>query len=386
MGRAVQIRGVGSQPSRRPVRSRRAEAPLTGLFPDLDPALVAGSLLSLLILLLSYDSVCGEKQSGTLRLIRSFPVSSGSLLFSKFAGILLPASAAFLIPSLLGIGLLQLHPDVALDAGAWVRVGLIVFSTLVYFGALVCMGLLASTLARSPAVSFALLLVSWTTSVFVLPSLGPVVAGWMEPPPSWAAQLESLAQIRRDLSNEQQRRLREWQQGFVEGTNEDHWATPQGRAAFYLARESIGEETDAAYEAREQELKSLHRNRYQAWVAEGRGLSRLSPSFAYRNALIQFTGTGLRAHDRFEDAVLDHVSLKSNWGRRRFTEDQLRRWSQDIYGAFDWDVADLPRFQYRFRWGDEEISEGLTDIAVLSLWGGIFFAGAFIRTRRYDPR
>ena len=129
MGSSIQIRGVDSQPFRRPGRSALAEDPLLAIFPPLDPAGIAQTVLSLLILLLSYDAFCGEKQDGMLRLVGSFAVPAHRLLLAKFIGILLPVLAAFLVPSIAGVGILSIHPDIALDGEAWIRIGLIGLTT-----------------------------------------------------------------------------------------------------------------------------------------------------------------------------------------------------------------------------------------------------------------
>ena len=46
--------------------------PLQRVFPSLDLARVVQVVLSLFVLLLTYDAVCGEKDAGTLRLFGSF--------------------------------------------------------------------------------------------------------------------------------------------------------------------------------------------------------------------------------------------------------------------------------------------------------------------------
>ena len=48
--------------------------PIHALFEILDFALIVKVILSLCVLLLVYDAVCGEKEEGTLRLYASYPV------------------------------------------------------------------------------------------------------------------------------------------------------------------------------------------------------------------------------------------------------------------------------------------------------------------------
>ena len=54
-----------------------------GAFAVLDLGLVARVVLSLFVVLLIYDTVCGEKEAGTLRLVSSFAVSRSEFLVSS---------------------------------------------------------------------------------------------------------------------------------------------------------------------------------------------------------------------------------------------------------------------------------------------------------------
>ena len=70
-----------------------------GAFPPLDLGLVVRVVLSLFVVLLVYDTVCGEKEAGTLRLVSSFPVSRHGFLIGKLLGTLMPILASVVLPS-----------------------------------------------------------------------------------------------------------------------------------------------------------------------------------------------------------------------------------------------------------------------------------------------
>ena len=68
------------------VDSLFAVDPIYALFGILDFAFIVKVILSLCVLLLTYDAVCGEKEGGTLRLYASFPVPRATLALAKLVG------------------------------------------------------------------------------------------------------------------------------------------------------------------------------------------------------------------------------------------------------------------------------------------------------------
>ena len=56
------------------------------LFGVLDLAFIVKVVLSLCVLLFTYDAICGEKEQGTLRLYASYPVSRSAQALAKLAG------------------------------------------------------------------------------------------------------------------------------------------------------------------------------------------------------------------------------------------------------------------------------------------------------------
>ena len=96
-------------------RSPVEAEPLLGAFPPLDLGLVVQVVLSLFVLLFTYDAVCGDKEGGTLSLVASFAVPRHRLLVGKFFGALIPTLTAFGLPLLLGVSVMGLMPEVKVD-------------------------------------------------------------------------------------------------------------------------------------------------------------------------------------------------------------------------------------------------------------------------------
>lgn len=77
---------ITSFPRARLSRSPVELDPILGIFPPLDLGFVVEVLAGLLVLVLTYDAICGEKAGGTLRLASSFQVRRPVLLIAKADG------------------------------------------------------------------------------------------------------------------------------------------------------------------------------------------------------------------------------------------------------------------------------------------------------------
>ncbi len=134
-------------------------------------------LLPLIALLLSYDSVVGEAEQGTLLLLLTYPVSRSQILLGKFLG----HSAIIAVSTLLGFGVSGLLIGLATghwrDAELWQAFGFFILSATLLGCVFVALALLVSVLSRekSRAAGMALILWFWFVLIFDLLLLGLLV-------------------------------------------------------------------------------------------------------------------------------------------------------------------------------------------------------------------
>ena len=361
-----------------------AEEPTLGIFYALDLTVVVQFVLSLFALLLTCDSICGEKEGGTLSLVASFPVSKDRLLIGKIIGAQISVLVAFWLPALLGIALVFLLPDVQLQKAEWMRLGLIFIAFALYLVAFTCAGVMGSCLTRRTATSFVILLFFWAGTVAVLPRLSLIEAGMFRPAPSTQ---QFQANLRTSGRNHERWRFgrygevrREWAKKT--GTS---WQTPAGREYFAHGVYKVYKE---AWKIRRAEIKSLElafRNRYEARLDLAVLLARLSPAFALKNGTARLAGTGPDRHRRFHDAViLTRERTAGEWYPEIKKKVQLHNAYPEKYDPPDF--SDLPQMQYQETWPDEDVQTAIVDMGWLALWGVFFFLGAYLRLLRYDFR
>lgn len=140
-------------------------------------ATLAVYLIPLIALLVSYDSVSGEVERGTLALVLATPLNRGEMLVAKVLAQVLVVSVAILV----GYGLAALAVALAdgvsaSGLGAWARLT----STSLLLGAIfVGLGALVSALSRSTGAAAAIAVGLWLVFVVLydIALLGALVAG-----------------------------------------------------------------------------------------------------------------------------------------------------------------------------------------------------------------
>jgi len=133
-------------------------------------------LVPLIALLLSFDSIVGEQERGTLMLLLSYPLSRWQVVVGKVLG----QTVILTIATLVGYGTagaaLALRSEVG--AGAWGAYGGMLTTSVMLGAAFIAIGCLASTLVRERATAAGLAVGVWLFFVLIYDSalLGLLVA------------------------------------------------------------------------------------------------------------------------------------------------------------------------------------------------------------------
>ena len=179
----------------------RIRDPMEVLFPSGDLGFVLGTVVSLLAIIMSYDSLCGERETGTLRLLLSYGVGRDQILLSKWAGGMLALSVPFAV----GVCICALVAGRLVDAdiglrGTGVTLSVVAVS-IIYMGVVLSLGVLVSVMADRPASAMAILLSIWAVQVGLLPGLVPqlvAASGRLSPESTEREKREILNQLKAD--------------------------------------------------------------------------------------------------------------------------------------------------------------------------------------------
>ncbi len=244
-----------------------------------DWAFIIGSVLSLIALLFTFDSISGERERGTLRLIVANSIPRHTVLTGKFLGALISITIPFTLAVLMNLLVISMSSHIRLDAEAWGRLSIIIFLVLVYTCLFLALGLLVSARARQSAVSLVILLLTWIVFVVFMPSVLPSIVSGFSPAPMTADEFqERIVQLDRELLNKYDNRL--WADETLK--------TKQVRSE-YVTR-------DAEIQER---LNEEHLTQQIDQVQRARTVSRVSPVTIFQHLLESFAGTGFGRHLQF---------------------------------------------------------------------------------------
>lgn len=370
---AVLARGLeGDLPSRVATQSRfimRSSEDRLGrnilldIFQPPDFAYVVNIVISLLALLFVFDSVCGEKERGTLKLLLSNSVPRDIVMLSKWVGGYVSIAAPFAVAVIAGYLYLSLSGAIELDGDDALRFTAILGVSFLYISAFFSLGLMISTATHRAATALLMALLVWIGWILVVPNLAPVVARLTAPVPARQVidaekrAIEREAQLLQDAIRKRK----------VYGDQEES--------------ERIQQES----EQRQRKLEDFYKERMASQVTLSQNLARLSPSASYLFAVTRLSGTGPALFSHFSAAVERFQRGHQEFQQSIFNSGQIS-WTRDGPQVPDgWlDADSLPQLQVFTEGAPEALDAALFDILLLTVFNVLFFMLSYVFFLRYD--
>jgi ABC-2 type transport system permease protein len=251
-------------------------------------------LVPLLIVVLTFASIAGEREEGTLRHLLSLGVPRTTLLVGKTLGAMLPLAAVLVPAAIVGAaGMLVVQE--AVDGDAIVRAGLLAAAYLVYFAIWIGLGLAVSAKARTQAGALVVLLALWFTWSFVAPPVAAAVARTLDPAPT-------TIEFMTGIDAERQRRP-SWNERVEEVTDRFLFG---GDAAFGWA---ANPEVTALIETEAEDTELFERHfadLFDAYTRQAATYERVgvaAPLLAMQTISMALAGTDYAHHRRFLEAT-----------------------------------------------------------------------------------
>jgi len=355
MGRLVFI--WWSQPRKEPgadVVDPGEKNPLFSLFSAPDFAYIVKIVMSILALFFAFDSICGEKERGTLKMmLSSGKVSRSSIILGKWLGGFLSLLICILPALLLVLIWMAVHSAVNVTGEDWVRIGLIILFSLAYISVFFLLGLLVSTLTHRGATSLLIILLLWVAWVMGAPNLGVLLAKKLAPvSESLAFMSEKQAVGQREFDSSMERNEAYWQA-------DDRYVTEINRQAGLV-----------------------------------QNLTRISPLASYTYIATALARTGEAESQKFRRAAMD-------WDRdiRRTSNQRMQEYRRKMAeyeagglsdpperpkGTYEW-AKEVP-FAYKEMRIPDISSIILVDVLLILAFNAIFFMAAYLSFLRYDVR
>jgi ABC-type transport system involved in multi-copper enzyme maturation permease subunit len=327
------------------------------LFTPPDFASIVKVILSLLAMLFVFDSISGEKESGTLKLLLSQPIPRHTILLGKWLGGYITILFPFLTAFLVGLLVLWIFPFLSLHREDWIRIGIIGVLSLLYLSIFLSLGLFVSARTRKASTSVLVSLFVWVMLVLVIPNLGNLIAKEVLPISS-RMKVEALKyKTARELEDNASR----------QGKKADTHYGGYGSAHF-----DIWPEVRGAC----QSLEEKYRTRSDQLARLAKGIARISPASSFAFSTMALARTGIKDERRYEHALSRHID---EFARLRFAEGHKSPpfWS--------WRTSRKVNFTSTERSLAESLHGTLMDVFLLAFFAIFFFMGAYISFLRYDP-
>ncbi|MBU8923019.1 MAG: ABC transporter permease subunit [Bacteroidales bacterium] len=377
--------------------------PIFAVFRLLDLNFIFLIVLSLFAILFTYDSINGERESGTLRLTFSNAVPRVKYIAAKFAGAWLGLVIPLLVPMLVVV-LMVILSKVPFEARHWLDFTLFAGVAVGYFSFFIALGIFVSSMTRRANVSFLILLVAWVSLTLIVPRIGVMAASKIIQVPS-AAEVNALADA---FSKDQ---WKQYTEGLIKTSRERNSLmadmTEEEREVFQDENEwNWMEESDRVRKEMQTNIKD-HSRRLQEehtnQLIEQERLAflfvRVSPASAFQLATMNIAGTDTGLKPRYQDAIenyrdtfLDHAAVKEkesgggmggisiNFDTEKGISVSTPRDRPTI------DISDMPMFMPPARTIGSVISETMTDLVLLVIYTVGALAAAFVAFLRYDVR
>ena len=383
--------------------------PFLSIFPTLDVTLILKVVMSILALLVAYNTISGEREQGTLKLTLSGMVARYQVLLGKLlAGLvtlIIPVTSAFIV----GLLILQYFPMVSLAGADWTRIGLMYLVSLIFISAMYNIGLLFSCLMRRASISLVLGLFVWVVFAVVIPNGSVYLANYLRPTETkekMDAEVRALRAERNNKIDDLTKTLRTGgNQGMAMGAFRGIFIVYCEKALMddYKKKYTLSEPVKIKYanrifEVQQQYLGGLLKQKYLA-----RTIAQISPITVYESLMSSLSGTDLASFGHFRNRVKLHTNEVIGYIRSKtdnfslssyFTQckeedsEEGKKWDYHkiLEQTFPLNLQDLPRFSG----GPERLTKALprvtTHILLLVFINALFFTLSFVAFLKYDVR
>ena len=311
-------------------------------FNHVDWVLVISLILSFAALVFTYDTICGEKEDGTLRLTIANTIPRYKVLTGKYAGMMITLAIPLVIGMLMSLIIVVTSRDVAIGGDQWIKILILAVVSLLYLSVFVLLGMFVSSRTSHPANAIAVLLLLWVVAVVLLPSFSRIIFDVIYKEPSEQEMQRRISEANSEIWDNSERYGKH--AGYISNNRDDPGNNPPARARLRTAM----------MDATNQLLQEYHNKWLQQALAR-RNFASFSPAVIYQCACEAIAGTGIdRCADLYKQVGRYKMDLKE-FIRSRDMEDpdslhligpeqgMASSWRAISHNPVDFD--DVPKFQ-----------------------------------------
>ncbi|MEW6455721.1 MAG: ABC transporter permease subunit [Acidobacteriota bacterium] len=344
------------------------------LYQNFDPLFVISTLLSLMAILFSYDTISTEKEGRTLPLVLSNSLRRNTLFLSKWLGGMLTISIMIFLPSFLtGLIILVLGTKINLESQHWYAILFIVIFSILYLSIFYCIGVFISILALNSFRSILISLFFWAFFILISPTLSSYISTKVYKISSPDIIDHQLAQLEKERQGEIQRALRPYYISNVK--------MPESEIHKLAGIEKIKKK----YSKKRSEIVTNYKRKtkYQVkitkWVS-----SILSPIPSFIYLVTEISSTGLDSVEEYNKQKDSFDNIFWSYVKRKYAG-QLRK--NPNFSVNDrLDLSDRPFFTFKNKKLSERISSNYPFIFILFFYFPLFLILSNFVIQKADVR
>lgn len=348
--------------------------PFLEIFLNFDVSSIVLIILSLMTIFLMADTISGEREEQTLKLIFANHVKRFDFFVSKFTASLVTLSIPLLIIFLTASLMIIFNPLISMSLGSWLKVILLFIFCLTFIAAYILLGLIISikTFSSSNSVIYGLLL--WIVLVLIYPNTVNYIVNNSVKIPSIDEIETQISEIRSETQSEMYKNVK----------------IPKGKPAWYsyantwIIKPSIMMTQKYIFEAWEEGVKKNFpimfesqskiqniMNEHESRLMGQKNISgyflRFTLDYMLEESLTKlanthydFRNTKLKTSiEDFRNVVLDYLRTKDAFGLKYFTamkneemRDNWDEYTEEIHNKYSFencpkiDDSDSPEFKY----------------------------------------
>ena len=352
-------------------------------FADVDWAFIVSLIFSFIAFVFAYDSICGERERGTLRLILAGATPRATILLGKYIGLILTLGIPLLLGLLVSLIIVVTARVGVVGPAIWTRILSIVALSFLYLSIFVFLGLFVSTRTARSSISMATLLLVWVVLIILIPSLGRLISDRLQRSPTAEeferAKSEAIRRVDNAVS------AGKFGKNAGQRTSNREECNPPARARY----------ANAGADAVNQVIER-HHSRMVAQAQTGRYFTCISPAVVYQRMSEAIAGTGIsRCVNIYQQIKQYQVQLKEYIrDRDREDPDSLHLLFDEEHSVAEWNAISkrpvsfdtVPKFQERDLALGQSLQLAIWDIGLLALFNLVFFAASYVSFLRYDVR
>jgi len=379
--------------------------PLSLLIGKMDFVYVVCLIMSLLVFSLTFSSISGEKENGTMRLILSNQVPRWKVIFAKIFGPFILFSISFITGILLGVILLQVTKSgVEMNASFFMVLFLITVMSLLFLFTIFNIGTFLSIISKSTYLSMILSLLLYIFFALLVPKLSPMIAQVIYPVKSIQVHnteknmlVEQKTREREDSKKELMNKIKT--RYGLPLSLEELDKIPEKRAFYNKNIEPMYDDQSKLIDEKynrelESEISGIE-NAYQYKINAQKGIalniSRLSPFSSYINLIADVSSTGFSEVENFNAQA---QKFQYNVKVEIYDKVIIKRY-YDQYGYFtkfdnkglDEKKAVVPRISnYEYLKPSYVIYKNWPDLLLVCSFAILFFMACVVGFLKYDVR